>query len=299
MPPVYSYQGQVGVDTVSVTGSGNRIDFQSTTLAADETFIDCNGLRGTRSRAIERIRAGNRRIGGNLIVEPTALELSKLLPWALGAGAASPTFALADLLPTRYVMVDKGANVMVYNAVAVNRLTIDGNEGLPLRMTFDLVGGDESIGASGTFPALTLDTTTSPFIFTDCTASGISINSTNPLGKNFQLVVDNAIDENRFYNSQTLTAEIAADRHVTLNLTVPFGTASALYNLGAGGTAVTFTFTNAADTNLVLTLVMPKVAFPRKPIAVQGREEVVMPYPGTAYKSGSTNELTVTLAYTP
>jgi hypothetical protein len=291
--PVYGYQAQLGIDTANPVTV--RYDFQTENLALDEHFVDTNGLRGTRARSIERIRAGNRYVHGQLHMQPTAVELAGLLPWILyGApsGSGTVTYPLADAMPTaRYIAVDLGESVNTYNGCQVDRCTIRGSQGQPMDFMIDVVGIDETVGANGTFPALSLDTTTGPFMFTDLV---LSVNSTTYIAKDFELIIDNAIDKERFYNSQTLTAAIAMDRHITLQTHLPAGIAEAVYGVGPGGMPVVATFTGGGTS--VLTLTFVKVAFPRKsPTYVAGRNEELLPMMGTAYKSGATLELVTTL----
>lgn len=293
--PVFGELSQLGVDTIAAVG--HAFNFVDGGIGTDEDFIDCNGNRGTRSHDIALIRQGNRRIGGALVLEPTALELSLLLPWIMGAAVSGTTFALADTLPTRFVAEDKVVKVHNYTSCVVNRATFEGSEGGPLRLTLDVIGGDESIGNAGSFPSLTLDTTTSPFVFTDLN-TGLSVNSATTNAKSFKLTIDNHVQA-RFYQSQTATALIPNDRTVSLSLDCSYGLASALYGLGAGGTAVTLTFTNAADVNLILTFSLVKVAFPRKPVQIRGKDEITLPLVGNALKSSGTLELVTTLASTP
>ncbi len=299
MAGVAAYASQIGVDTIAAVAF--RYDFQSSSVSADEDFLDTNGLRGTRERAIERVRAGNRRIGGTVVLEPTALELSRLLPWILGgtptgSATATLTFPLADVIPTRWVVVDKVAKVATYDSVVVNRATISGSQGEPLRISLDLIGGDESIGNAGSFPSLSLDITTQPFIFTDL---ALSINGATTKTKNIEITIDNHVDPGRFFQSQTVTGLIAMDRTVMCNLTLPYGDSFALYNLGAGGTSCTATFTNGGS---VLRFVAGKAAFPRKPIPIPGREEILMPFAGEFFATGvgsATPSLATTLAIGP
>lgn len=291
MTATYGFQGQLGIDASNPVTL--RMDFDSETIALNEEFKDINGLRGTRARAVERLRAGNRHVAGQIRMQPTALELSNLLQWIFGgapSGSGTVTYPLADALVSRYVTVDRGSKVFTYNNVVVNRATIRGTQGEPLDLTLDVVGFDETLGNSGSFPVLTLDTTTAPFMFTDL---ALSINSVTVNCPSVEIVIDNAVDTNRFFNTQIATALIATDRHITLNTQLPYGDQSALYATGVGGVAVTATFTGAGTQVLVLTLV--KVAFPRKSPTVPGRQEVMLPLQGIAYKSGSTLELVTTL----
>lgn len=288
MAGVFGWAGQLGVSASNPVDA--RFDFQSESLALDENFVDTNGLRGTRARAIERLRQGNRAVSGQIRLQPTAVELAALLPWILGANASGTTFALADTLQTRYVSVDRSLKVFTYDTVAVDRATFRASQGEPLELTLDVVGKDETIGNSGTFPSLSIDITTGPFIFTDLVfvISGTTVNA-----RSIELVIDNRIDRNRYFNSQTLVTAQPMDRMITLTTQLPYGDHSALYGTGVAGVATTATFTNGA-TSLLFSMV--KVAFPRKsPNYGGGREELMLPLVGQAMKSSTTLELVTTL----
>jgi Phage tail tube protein len=291
---VYGYQGQLGIDSQNPITV--RYDFISESLALDENFIDTDGLRGTRSRYITSLRQGNRKVSGQLKMQPTALELSTLFPWlTAGTVAAGPpqTFALADALLTGgwWITVDRGLKVMTYNGCQPDKWTISGRAGEPLDLTIDVVGIDETIGDSGSFPSTTIDVTTQPFIFTDL---ALVVNSVACTTKDFELTVDNMIDKERFLNSQTLTAANAMDRHVTLKCNVPYGQFSALYGTGVSGVVATATFTGPGTQVLLFT--MSNIAFPRKsPTWTAGRAEEFLPLVGTALRSGSTMEMITSL----
>jgi hypothetical protein len=295
MPPVYGYQAQLGISTSNPVDA--RFDLVTESLACDENYIDTNGLRGTRSRYVANQRVGNRRVMGQLHLQPTPVELALLLPWILGGtptGTGTVTYPLADALPTaRYVTVDRGSKVFTYSGCQVSRATLTGREGMPLDLMLDVIGVDETVANSGTFPSLSIDVTTAPFIFTDLV---LSVGGTGYSAKSVEIVIDNVIDRDRFYNSTTLTAAYAMDRHILVNTELPYGTASAAYNLGAAaGTAVTAVFTGTGTS--VLSLSFVKVCFPRKsPTFRAGRAEQMLPMMGTAFYSGSTAELVTTLA---
>jgi hypothetical protein len=283
------FQGQLGIDTANPITV--RYDFQRENLVCDENFIDTNGLRGTRSRDISRVRQGNRKVHGQIVFQPTTLELSTLLPWILGGtptGSGTVTYPLADALTSRYVNVDRVEKRFTYSGVVVNKATFRGSEGNPLELTLDLVGVDETV-ASTAFPSISLDTTTPPLIFTDLV---LSVNSTTAQCKEFTLEIDNAVDADRFFNSQTLTSGYARDRHVNIDHPLPYGDQSALYNPGVAGVAVTATFTDGSS---VLEFSLAAVDYPRHSPYAGGRNEIMMPMRGTAYKSSGTLELVTTL----
>lgn len=291
MAPTYGFQGQLGISANNPVDV--RYDFVSEHLALDETFLDLAGLRGTLARPVERERQGNRRVSGPIVLEPTAVELAAILPWLMGgtpSGSGTVTYPLADSLVDRYITVDRGSKVFTYNGCRPASWTLHGTQGEPLRLTINVVGKDETPGNSGTFPSLSLDTSTAPFIFTDL---ALVINSVTVQCPEFEVSCDWGVDTNRFFNSQTATALIATDRHIKVNTRLPYGDDSTSYNLGVAGVAGTATFTGAGTA--VLTMTFASLIFPRKSPTVGGRQEVLLPLQGEAKKTGSTLELVTQL----
>lgn len=293
MTAQFGYQAQMGIDTANPVTV--RFDFQTENLVLDETFLDTNGLRGTRARSIERERQGNRAVHGQIRLQPTAVEMALLLPWMFyGTPSGSPTvtYPLADAVPAaRYIAIDRGPKVVTYNGCQITRATLRGSQGEPMDLLLDVIGIDETPGNSGTFPALSLDISTGPFIFTDLI---LTLNSIAVQCRDIEIVWDNMIDAGRFFNSQTLTAAIAMDRHITVQTHLPYGDWSAMYGTGAAGVTGSAVFTGGGTS--VLNIAFTKIAFPRKsPSYVAGRQEEMLPLIGQCMKSGSTLETVTTL----
>lgn len=291
MTATFGFQSQLGVDTANPVTQ--RLDFDSEELVCDEDFIDTNGLRGTRSLSQERIRQGIRRVHGMIRFQPTEAELALLLPWILGGTPSLGTYPLGDILSPRFVAIDRGSHVFTYNGCVVDTATFHATQNQALSVDLEIIGIDETLGAAGSFPSLTLDITTQPFIFTDLVlvVNGVTYNC-----RSFELKIDNDIEKERFFNSQTLTAGYAKSRHITISHPLPYGDDSAAYNLGVAGVAATATFTNGAH---VLEFSMANVKYPRHSPRVEGHEEIFLPLTGTAYKSGEnpgTLELVTTLS---
>lgn len=290
MAGYWGFETKVGISVNSPVDA--RFDFLNENLICQEEFPDTGGLRGTRSHVVERVRQGIRRVAGPITMQPTAVEWAALLPWILGGTPSGTTYPLADALTSRYVTIDRGAKVFTYNAVFVDSATIRSSQGQPVSLTLNLVGSDETVDNAGTFPALDIDVTTNAFMFFD-SASAVTVGGTAYPIREFELTIANHVDRERFFNSQVLsTATRAMDRSVTCRMHLPYGDAEAAYNTGASGAAVVATFTNGT---VSLALSMTKVTFPRRSPMVQGRQEIMLPLEGVAYRSGTTLELVTTL----
>jgi len=280
---------KLGIDTANPVTE--RFDFQSESLVCAEEFVDGTGLYGTLSRQISRVRAGMRHIQGTIRFTPTPVELALLLPWILGgtpSGTGTVTYPVGEACPTRYVAIDRNAgNLFTYNGVGVVGATFRFSQGALLDLSLDLLGIDETI--SGSFPNLSIDTTTQPFIQSDL---AISINGTVSNAKELTLSIRYPVDTERFFNSQTLNSVVWLDRHVTIETSVPYGQFQALYNTGASGVPVILTTTHGGS---VLTQTMANVTFPRNSPNASGRQEIMLPLRGTCYAAGSTKELVTTL----
>ena len=288
--PDYGYEIQLGIDTVDpVTEQFDCID---ESLALAEEIIDGNGMKGTRSRALERTAEGIRRVGGGLVLEPTANEWALLLPWILGGTPSGTNYPLAEALSSRYVNIDRGSRRFTYSGCLVNRATFRSSEGEVLTVDLDIIGVDESVSATA-FPTITLNTD-KRFYFHNLS---LTVGGTGYNAKDFELVVDNAVDSDRFHNSQTLSTDAnARDRIITVSTMLPYSDAVAVYASGEAGVAIVATFTNGT---VSLALSLGKVVFPRESPTQRGRDEILLPVRGQAYESGGTAELVTTLDNTP
>ncbi len=287
--------------------NGHRIDFQSSDLVCEQELIDTSGLRGTRSRPGERVRAGIRRVHGPIKVQPTSLEWTYLAQAIMGGTPAGTTYPLGDTLTSNDVVVDDKMQVMTYPATSIDKMTLHaGQEQQIVEATLDIVGKDETIGAANTFGGATIDETTFPFRFYD-SASAISIGGVVYQAREMTIVIDNAVDKDRYFNSQTLVTVQPTDRHVHFTAKLPYGDAVAAYNLsstggvdpadtGAQGVAVSVVFTFGGAS---MSWTFPNVKFPRKSPHWAGREESFLDLDGICYSSGATAEASLTVVPGP
>lgn len=306
---IMGVQCRIGVKEEVTEGTAVTVDklleLISGDIALAEEGVNAAGMAGSRSRASARTRAGTRKVSGSITLQPNAIEWALLLPWILGADASGTTYALAELLQPFTVTVDKDngtdGKVFTYNGCKIAKAVITAEQGAPVSLQCDIEGRDEAIANAGTFPSLTLDTATGPFLTSDC-AGAITVGGTAFPFRRMVLTIDNMLDTERFLNSTTRSGMQPKDRIITVELSGPYGGKETLYPTAAtlaAGVAVSCTFTNTiAAVSLALSL--PKVHFPRKTPAWNGREEVDLTLTGEARWSSAVNdELVVTLDSTP
>jgi hypothetical protein len=269
-----------------------------------EEEINSMGMAGTRSRYATRTRAGVRRVTGSLTLQPNAIEWSQLLPRILGAAASGTTFALAEQLPSFTLVIDKDnatdGKTFTYNACKVSRAVLTAEQGRPLTLELGIEGWDESIGAAGTFPSLTLNTATGPFILSD-TSGAITVGGAAYPFRRMVLTIDNSPDTERFMNSNIRSALRSKDRIISLELDGPYGNNSAIYPTAAtlaAGVAVVIPFTNTVHA-VSLSISLPLVHFTRRTPPLAGREEVMLPLVGQARATAANSECVITLDSTP
>lgn len=268
------------------------LDFKSESFGLKQETLNGNGVRGTRSHTVERTRAGLARVDGNVALTPQAADYHKLLPWALGGSGTLVSgtlyrYNLAEAAVTRYVTIDRHAKVFTYDGVGVDRFTLRAQQGEMLDCDLDLVGKTETVANSGTFPSIFADVTTNPFVLSDLV---MTVGGTTVTAKSFEMSLNNMIDKERFFNSNTLSTVIHLDREVRFRTQLPYGDFTALYNTGAAtGVAVLATFTIGS---VVMALSMPKVVFAPVAPPVSGRAEVMLDLDGRAYRNGTQSDAT-------
>lgn len=271
-----------------------RLDARNVSIAAIQEMPDFSGMRGTRSRGSERVRESIKRCNGSAEFVPTAVELSYLLPWILGGTVSGTTYPLGDSMPERYVTVDRVHKVHTYNGVKVDKGTFSAKSGDALHCQVDMVGKDETQANAGTFPSLTLDSTTKPFMLHDLS---LTVDGNTVYSDGIMVAIDNKLNKDRFLNSITLTEVTSTDRLVNVQLTIPYGDSGSIYPTTAAGVPVVMTFTNGT---VSVAFTFAKVVFKREAPTIRGRnDEIMLVLNGEAKKSGSDLEVVVTLDSTP
>lgn len=287
----YGTFGKLGIDSANpITKRYNYIDED---LALIERFENMKGINGTRAYPQELEMPVSRAVRGPIRMQPNSLEMAAFLPWILcgtTSGTPTVTYNLGETAVTRYVTIDRVTKVPTYDTCGVATARFFAQQFSSLQLTLELIGIDETVGSAGSFPSTSIDLTTKPFMLHHLS---LSIASTVYQCRQFDLLINNMTDEDRYFNSLTLTQVNHMDRIISFRTLLPYADAVALYNTGTTGAAVVATFTNGSA---VLTMTMPKVVFPRRsPNTREGRREIMMPIEGFARTTSTTQELTTTL----
>jgi hypothetical protein len=263
------------------------VSFLSESLRKSGTNITDDGVRGTRSQASERIRAGNFTVAGSISMQPNPAELVDILKWC-GLSASGTTYSLTETLTSRDVTIDRIAKVFTYAGVYVNRATFSSSEGSPLTVTLDLVGKTETVANSGTFPSLN-HSLAAPFMHYDGTFSLVSSSRTP---KSSVITIDNMLIA-AFNNSQSAGFIIPGGRQVSAEFTLPYSsTETDLYAQAVAGSAATITY---AVGGYSLAFALASLQCPdNSPVITNKNGEVVLQVAGIARASSTTKELIVT-----
>lgn len=291
---------QLGMDPSSAT-STEAYEFKSESLTSKRELIESIGMRGSRSRVIERLRQGTLTVGGQILLAPSPTELRKLLPRILGgnesAGAGLYTYALAETLPTFVTSIDRVAKVYSYTGCKVDKAIFRAAQGQVLDLELDVEALSESVGNAGTFASLTIDNTT-PFVFFD---GVLTLGGTAYQMMDVAITIDNFLKKDRFVNSQTRTDLPELDRSVTLECTVPYTSDTVgLYDGGASGVTAIVKFnyggSGSGGAGKSLKFTFGNVVFPANGTpAIGAKDEITLRLAGAARKTSTTPEVAVEL----
>lgn len=256
-------------------------EFQSENLAAHGKIIEPAGIRGSRSRQVERLRAGTITCSGDIHLNPGPTEIDNLLPRITGGTKQGDnSFPLSDTLPYFWVSVDRVTKVFTYNSCKVAKAVFRASEGDALECALSVEALTETVASGGSFPALFAGTA-APYVFMD---GALVVAGNTQQVKSVEIVYDNHLNTGRFMNSVTRTDLPEIDREVFLNLVVPYTSdTSALYNPGVAGQSGTFTFTNGSN---ILTFTFVSLVPPPESPVVTSKDEEFLHLSYWARKSG-------------
>lgn len=265
----------------TIDGSAHKMEFVSSTMAATTEVLEAAGIRGTRTHDVLRRRRGVTRVGGQIVLTPSPLEWLYILQRAMGTlvGSQPPnppvntsggpwTFTCAEKLPPFAIGIDQGfssAPSYHYVGCKISQLAIRAAQGDYVQAVCDIVGVSELLDQGSLDSTLATDTyfNESPFVFMDSAAAiklgamtGVPPGTPGSLTtyecNRIELVINNAIQADRFNNSFTATDLPETDRMITLALDIPWNddTRGLYYNITANPLAVYYAnvkFTNGGQ----------------------------------------------------
>lgn len=263
------------------------------------TILESEGLRGTRSRPVERTNEGNYDVGGGINLNPSCNMLDYLLPAILGVNHAgvlgARTFYPAEGLPLFGLLANykpTGTDMRSeFTNLQVNTATFAGNAGELVTLGLDAWGIDELEGSTAqAWPAVALGNTNAdrPLVVAKTT---INIAGTDYDCMNFNLSINNALNRRFSTGSLSATSVCSTDRQVNLSVQTPLSQSEFddLYEtyrttpLSIFAVTITMQATDASN-QVVINLPYCEVTTPTP--SVGGRGEVPLPLTLIARTSG-------------
>lgn len=294
----FGHQGRL----VLATGDGTpadwsvnsrRWEFVACTLAKHGRHISAQGISGTRSPHVDRVRQGTYSVFGSIVLNVSPLDFDFLLPLAMGAGT-NPNFSLAEDVPYFAAMFDTDEDVFLFTGLKVDTMIIRGSaarlneQSDPDLITVELRCIGKTFEDDQTWPVAAPEiprgANTQPYILSD---AAITIDTTAREALSFAMVIRNFLQA-RFVNSLTATSICPANtRFVGARIRHPWNsTHSDLLepDIDLGETA-TITFTNAA---MSTQFTMGRVTAPNRPSpTITNKGEIFLERDYRAYAVGT------------
>jgi hypothetical protein len=280
-------------------------EYKQESITGNRTIIRNPGLRGSRTRVIERLRQGTQAPGGTLVFEPTLAELRNLIPRILGGAEVSETgfyqYATADTLIPFWLSIDKQAKVFNYQNMYVDEAEFHSGPGSPLTLTLHCESLTQSLGAAGSFQSGLTISAAAPMVHFDSTLT-LAGNAVQAM--DITLSVKNMLKKDRFVNSQTRTDLPPMGRVVTLKVTLPYTSdTTAFYDTGPTGVTADVYWSvggvgdGAAGTDIHFILGTVVFPAPDSP-TVQGEDEVPLSLTGEVYSLAGAAEISAKIDIT-
>lgn len=274
-----------------MTIGGTAVEYVSSNIAATYELLDDEvGMRGVRSRTLERATQGLIRVGGDIVMEPTPLELSTIWPYCVQSSTgATLTDAMQDVAIVHDLITKKNTYTGRFN-----RVRLSGRPGKRMQLILSFVGKSNTEAATSL--SGTPDITVRPYMMQDA-GSGITIGGTAYSFDEFELEINNHIVPT-YMQGQTATDLEPQDREVMLRIRTKYNTAEAALQTTAVsgpvlGSPVTgsVAFTNGSNSATFAFGAM--VAVP-KTVAAMGKGPLRWDGEFRCYKVGSTLEVVTT-----
>jgi len=206
---------KMGFGTTSTVD--NAIHFIRENITSVKEIINDPGFTGGYSHRAERSIFGPEIVSGSIEFKPSPEEAAKLLV-LLGFTDTTGTFSLNDsALPSRYWAIDRKEKVFVYSGMVASRLVMTARKGMAWNWAIDFAGQQETIGNSGTFPAISI-THTTPLALHHAT---LDILGSARSFDEITVTIDNAVESNTFNAAYQISNE-RQDRIITVDVTLPY-----------------------------------------------------------------------------
>lgn len=278
-----------------MTIGGQYVEFVSHSIRQTTDILPDDGIRGTRSRVLERLALGNVHVAGNIVFEPTPVEVAILLPYAIGSTSTATT--LNDAMTDVTVVIDSGTVLDTYVG-RFNKITFAGEPGQKLKCTVDFIGKTRTPGTGGTLGG-TPDLTVRSYVTTDM-GTGLTINSTAYAIDRFEFSIDNRISPTFMGSSTTATDLEPTDRIVLVSVQTRYNAAeNALLILNESGPIIaspivaSIAFTNG--TNSMAFAFGALVAAPETVVIPSREAKLRLPLNYQAFRVSTNAEVVPTL----
>lgn len=274
-----------GIGTADPVDIG--IDVESWDFNGSKEHLEPVAMRGTRSHFADNVTEGPEIVRGGFETSPGKSRLQAFLTWA-GFSHTDGVYSLTEGLTARYLESDRVADRQKISGAYVNSLGIRMSKGVLWRWAFDVVGQQETIPNSGSFPSLTVPAEPRFALH----------HAVVTLKGSARKVQDVTISINHAVESDTLNDIYASliepsDRIINVQVTLPYTTANKdLLKSGVTGNEATFVLTNGYDE---IEIEMPRLQFPDGAVTVPGKSGLMLQLDGVARADAAANdELVIT-----
>ena len=146
-----------------MTVGGNAVEFITHDIKETRELVEDDGIRGVRSRVLERVALGNIKVGGSITFEPTPAEMAILLPLVVSSSTSATV--LTDAMADVTVVIDTVTKLYTY----VGRFTamhLTGEPGKKINLKLDFVGKTLVVASGGSLAGIP-DITVRPYMMAD------------------------------------------------------------------------------------------------------------------------------------
>jgi len=232
-------------------------------IGLDDNIRSGSGITGRRAPAVARVRQGERMVTGNLSLMVNGPDLDVILPFVTGGTkGVGDLYSLANTVSTFSVKRHADTQGFTYSGCKINQATFSAADKQFLKVMLAIMGADESEGSVSLSDRLD---TKSPYVFED---GVFEVDDTAYSVESFTATVTQNLTA-KFFNNLTPQRFTEGRRVVGLEVTLPYGDASAIRGRDLDGAKFEATFTNGSD---IFKIQMDKIVFPKSRLIVGENE---------------------------